>query len=356
MLDSKLYFLPASMQGIIQKLTFIDTFKGRWSGIEKMGSRQLRELRRIATIQSIGSSTRIEGATLSDEEVRKLLGKVRITKLETRDGQEVVGYFEVLDLILEHHAEIGLGENFIKQLHGMLLKHSDKDERHRGAYKSLPNTVVANYPDGSQRTIFRTTEPHLTPDEMQGLVSWTGATLAAGKIHPLLVIGLFVYEFLSIHPFQDGNGRLSRLLTTLLSLKNGYGFVQYVSFEHIIEQRKDEYYRALMSGQQNRHTDAERIDAWMIFFLECLETLVRRLDAKYAELQARATYLNPRQEEVMRFFGEGKRAKLGDVATQFSAVPLPTLRKDLAYLVAEGLLERTGQGKGTVYFGKLQQD
>ena len=184
---------------------------------------------------------------------------MKITAFKTRDEQEVFGYYEALDLILDHAKEIDLSEAYIKQLHGILLRYSDKDQRHRGGYKMLSNQVVANYPDGSQRVIFNTTAPHLTETQMYEMVGWVGDALEAGTIHPLLVVGLFIYEFLSIHPFQDGNGRLSRLMTTLLLLKMGYDFAQYVSLENIIEQRKADYYRALMAGQQYRSTEKEVI-------------------------------------------------------------------------------------------------
>lgn len=318
--------------------------------LEQQEERYLRELRKIATIQSIGSSTRIEGATLSDEEVGNLIRNMKITKFETRDEQEVIGYYEALDLILENYRDIEFNENYIKQLHNILLRHSDKDQRHRGQYKALTNKVVATYPDGAQRTSFNTTEPHLTPKEMSELVTWTNEQFAAGQLHDLVVIGLFIYEFLSIHPFQDGNGRLSRLLTTLLLLKKNYPFVQYVSFEHIIEERKTDYYSALMAGQQNRYQETERIDDWMLFFLDCLETLIRRLEIKYVEFKKRGPYLLPRQRAIVEFLENQKQAKLADFAANFPNVSVSTLKKDLQKMAQEKVLEKLGQGKATVYF------
>ena len=115
----------------------------------------------------------------------------------------------------------------------------------------MSNKVVANYPDGTQKVIFNTTEPHLVESEMNELIGWTNQELEKNEMHQLVIIALFIYEFLSIHPFQDGNGRLSRLLTNLLLLKNDYQFIQYVSFENLIEQKKKTYYEALMDGQKN---------------------------------------------------------------------------------------------------------
>src|SRR5690606_35245867 len=227
----KLNFDFVTNQKVLQLIGYIDGFKGKWNIAEKQENRYLKELRKIATIESIGSSTRIEGATLTDQEVKELLQDIKITKLKSRDEQEVIGYYEVLELTYENYADIKLSESYIKQLHHILLKHSHKDERHRGGYKHLSNKVVATYPTGEQRTVFYTTEPALVAGEMQELVEWTNGQLQQKTIHPLLVIGSFIYDFLSIHPFQDGNGRLSRLLTTLCLLQNDYSFIQYISFE-----------------------------------------------------------------------------------------------------------------------------
>ena len=140
-------------QRVIQLLTAIDGYRGKWNVVKKRENRYLKELRRIATIESIGSSTRIEGATMTDEEIKQLLKDVKITKFKTRDEQEVIGYYEVLELIFDNFSEIKLSENYIKQLHQLLLKHSHKDERHRGCYKHLPNKVTVTYPTGEQKTI-----------------------------------------------------------------------------------------------------------------------------------------------------------------------------------------------------------
>ena len=187
---------------------------------------------------------------MTDAEVEKLLKSVKISKLETRDEQEVIGYYEALEIILDNYQDITLSERDIHQLQGILLKHSNKDQSHKGSYKNLSNQMVANYPDGTQRTIFRTTEPHLTASEMGKLIRWANERLEKSDMHPLMIVAAFVYEFLSIHPYQDGNGRLSRLLTSLLLLKMDYAFIQYVSFEHVIEARKEGYYRALMEGRR----------------------------------------------------------------------------------------------------------
>lgn len=345
----KLNFDFATTQRIVQLIAYIDGFKGKWNIAEKQKNRYLKELRKIATIESIGSSTRIEGATLTNKEVQELLNDIKITKLKTRDEQEVIGYYEVLELIYDNYSNIRLSESYIKQLHQMLLKYSKKDERHRGIYKSLSNKVVANYPTGEQRTIFATTEPALVVTEMQELVEWTNEQLEQNDIHQLIVIGSFIYDFLSIHLFQDGNGRLSRLLTTLCLLQNDYTFIQYISFENHIEQHKKEYYEVLMSGQKNRRTNEERINHWLIFFLESMKTLIEKLEQKYDVFKSKGGYLNNRQKLLKDFISKSEPIKVSDLAKQFPEVGLSTLKKDLQYLRDEQVITMIGKGKGAIY-------
>ena len=348
-MNQKLEFTGDVFQQIIKQLSVVDSFKGNWESIELKHSKHLKELRKIATIESIGSSTRIEGATLTDEEVEKLLKSVKITKLTTREQQEVVGYYEALQVILDNYKDLELSERYIHQLHGILLKHSGKDQSHKGQYKTLSNQVVASYPDGTQRIIFRTTDPSMTSKEMEELLMWVNERLDKNDMHPVMIAATFVYEFLSIHPYQDGNGRLSRLLTTLLLMQQEYEFVQYVSFEHIIEERKEVYYSALMEGQKNRYKETEKIDKWILFFLDCLVTLIKRLEAKYEIYSKLSKDLNERQQSVLEFVKKHRKVKMSEVEGALSHYSRNTLKKDMTYLVNEGLLLKTGERKGTRY-------
>lgn len=340
-------------QQILQLIAHIDSYRGKWNNSVIIENNYLKELKNIATVESIGSSTRIEGSTLSDQEIHSLLNEIKITKLKSRDEQEVVGYFEVLELIYENYHEIHFSESYIKQLHQLLLKHTKKDERHRGKYKSLSNSVVAIFPNGTQKIIFNTTAPALVNSEMQTLVEWMNIQFASKSIHPLLLIGLLVYEFLSIHPFQDGNGRLSRLLTTLFLLKNEYHFIQYISFENHIEINKKEYYNALMSGQKNRGKKTEKIDEWLIYFLQGIVKLTQKLDQKYLAMMSKGAYLTARQKQVKAYIEKKQPLKVSDIAKYFKNVPLPTLKKDLQYLRQEQQIKMIGQGKGSIYWGKV---
>jgi Fic family protein len=347
--QNKLNFDFKTNQQIIKLISYIDSFKGKWKIVEQKENIYLKELRKIATIESIGSSTRIEGAQLTNEEIKELLENIEITKLKTRDQQEVVGYYDVLEIIFESFADISISKNYIQQLHQRLLKYSVKDDRHRGNYKNLPNKVVANYPDGTQKVIFNTTEPYLVENEMTDLINWTNQQLILNEIHPLVIVGLFIYEFLSIHPFQDGNGRLSRLLTNLLLLKNDYQFIQYVSFENLIEQKKKTYYEALMDGQKDRNTESERINSWIIFFLTSLETLIQRLEQKYDVLKSKGGYLNERQKRIKDFIEKEQPIKLADLAKAIPEISIHTLKKDLQYLKTEQIVDSIGKNRGTIY-------
>jgi len=278
---NKLHFDFQTNQKILNLISKIDLYKGKWNSIETQENKYLKELRKIATIESIGSSTRIEGGTLTDKEIEKLLNDVKISKLKTRDEQEVIGYYETLEIIYKNYDNIQLTENYIKQLHKNLLQYSDKDIRHRGQYKSISNKVIANYPGEVQKVIFNTTDVHLVDSEMNNLINWTNEQFEKKEIHSLIIIANFIYEFLSIHPFQDGNGRLSRLITSLLLLQNDYLFIQYVSFENLIEKTKKEYYQTLMDGQKNRNKKNENILEWTLYFLDKLHDMTQKLDAKY---------------------------------------------------------------------------
>jgi len=337
---------------ILKKISFIDTFNGKWNFIENKENRYLQELRKMATIESIGSSTRIEGVKLTDKEIEKIIANVKIEKLKTRDEQEVVGYWETLDTVIDNYKNIDITENYIKQFHSILLKYSDKDVKHKGSYKQLSNKVVATYPDGTQKTIFNTTEPHLVNKEMSELILWVNTTFKEEEIHPLIIIAVFVYEFLSIHPFQDGNGRLSRLLTTLLLLQQNYLFVQYVSFEKVIEDSKKAYYKALMEGQKDRNTEKEKLDNWILYFLDSMTVLIQRLEKKYEIHKETTTYLNDRQKNIKELIIKYQPVKISDLVKHLPDISRNTIKKDLTYLRKENIVEVIGKNKGTLYLMK----
>ena len=273
---------------ILRLIAEVDEFKGGWRAMTTLAPERLALLKRVATIESIGSSTRIEGSMLTDAQVESLLGRLEQQAFVSRDEQEVAGYAEVMETIFTAWAEIPLSENYMKQLHAMLLRHATKDERHRGEYKKMPNNVEAFDLDGkSLGVVFQTASPFDTPLRMQELVAWTREALADRAWHPLLVIGLFVVEFLAIHPFQDGNGRLSRVLTTLLLLQAGYAYVPYSSLESVIEANEEGYYLGLRRTQGTLERDAPDYEPWLVFFLRSLKKQKDRLAEKMGKTQQR---------------------------------------------------------------------
>lgn len=335
--------LDLSMK-LMTELSRIDRFDASWASIEKREGASLKQLRSIATVRSVGASTRIEGSKMTDDEVAVLIEKTSVSKLEERDEQEVIGYFQALDTIVENHETIGISENKIKHLHKILMQHCDKDSWHRGNYKQVSNAVEANLADGTRQILFKTTEPGLaTLEAMMQLVDWYHSDK---ETLPLVKAALFVYEFLSIHPFQDGNGRLSRLLGSLLLLKNGYSWIQYVSFEHEIESRKSEYYKVLMQTQRNR--PGENVTEWLTFFISCLMNIQEQLMHKLEESRT-VQPISQRQKRILFFIQNHAGCGSGEISKKLD-MALPTVKKSLGELVAKGIITREGQGKSTGYF------
>lgn len=333
---------------LLSLIAEIDEFKGSWRLLKTLNPERLEQLRHVATIESIGSSTRIEGSKLTDQAVEKLLGGLSQQSFATRDEQEVAGYAEVMDVIFQSFEAIPFTENYIKQLHGLLLRHSDKDIRHQGQYKTLPNHVEAFHPDGtSAGIIFETTSPFDTPRKMQALVVWTRETLEDKAHHPLIVIGVFKVVFLAIHPFQDGNGRLSRVLTALLLLKAGYNYVPYSSLESIVENNKDAYYLSLRRTQKTLNSDAPDWWPWLRFFLHALKRQKDHLAAK-TEVSSRYENLPLESIKIMEYVSQYQRITT-KVAVEITKAPRPTVKSRLQSLVADGYLAMHGKGRGTWY-------
>lgn len=328
---------------LINKISQIDRFDAEWSGIERLQEQDLKQLRYVATISSVGASTRIEGSKLSDPDVEKLLAEITIQKLDDRDEQEVAGYFNVLDLIVGSFQDVDVTEGNVKNLHNMLLGQSAKDDWHRGDYKQQSNVVEATFPDGSRQVIFETTPPGFpTQDAMRALIDWYRSDQ---ETHPLVKCALFTYEFLSIHPFQDGNGRLSRLLSTLTLLQNGYRWIQYISFEHEIERRKTDYYRILRTCQAAR--PHENVSEWIHFYFDCLLTIQKNLMAKLNPIGS-ASGLSPRDNAILSVIRQQPGIKSGALSKRMN-IPQPTMKKILADLHARNLIQRFGTGAGTNY-------
>lgn len=343
--DQRLKSLPDKLW---TKITRIDELKGEWTGGARLNPQLLGRLKKSVLVTSTGASTRIEGARLTDEEIEKLMRGIGIQRFSDRDKQEVQGYYELLQNVFDSWKQIRFSEGAIKHFHKALLKYVEKDALHRGEYKKRENKVhMINEAGESIGLLFDTTPAYLTPKEMQELVEWVQAALKTKTIHPLLIIGNFVIEFLKIHPFQDGNGRLSRILTNLLLLQTGYHFVPYISHEKLIEDNKADYHVALRSSQKTIGNKFENIVTWLEFFLSILLTqakmAVELLSDKNIEKQ-----LTQKQLLVWEYLKSVQEASPAELSKK-TKVARPTINQVLGKLLRLKKIERIGLGRGTRY-------
>ncbi|MBL7697945.1 MAG: Fic family protein [Chitinophagaceae bacterium] len=334
---------------ILSLIAELDEFKGAWRALGQLAPEQLTSLKRVATVESIGSSTRIEGSKLTDQQVEILLSNLEIKKFTTRDEQEVAGYAEVMNTVFQHYNDIPLTENYIKQFHRDLLQYSEKDNRHRGEYKKHTNHVDAFDPDGkSLGVVFETATPFDTPFRMEELVGWAKEAIEKKSQHPLLIIAVFIIVFLAIHPFQDGNGRLSRVLTTYLLLSLGYTYAPYSSLESVIENNKEGYYLSLRQTQGTLKAENPNWQPWILFFLKALTEQKKKLAVKVEREKLLLGQLPELSLNILDLVKSRGRTTISDIVTLTKA-NRNTVKKHLEALVSTRQLTQHGTGKGTWY-------
>jgi len=343
--DQRLKAIP---DVIWQKITKIDHLQGQWIAGAKLSPQALGRLKRSVLITTTGASTRIEGAKLSDENVEKLMRGITIQKFTSRDKQEVKGYYELLENVFNSWKNLKFNESLIKHFHGELLKYAEKDQEHRGEYKKGENKVhMINEAGQSIGILFDTAPAYLTPIQMRDLTEWTQKTLAEGTYHPLLVIGNWLVEFLNIHPFSDGNGRLSRVLTNLLLLHAGYQYMPYISHEKLVDDNKPDYYISLRRSQKTIGSKEESITAWLNFFLDILlkqsQMAVELLSKENIE-----KILSEKQLAVWQYITEVKETSTGDIAKNTN-IARPTVKQTLEVLLKLKKIVRVGLGRSTRY-------
>lgn len=334
---------------ILAHISEIDEFKGEWRALGGLAPDRLKALRRVATIESVGSSTRIEGSRLTDREVEQLLTGLETASFRSRDEEEVAGYARAMELVFESWTELTVSENHIKQLHQTLLRHRVEDAWHRGEYKKNSNSVVAFGPDGKEiGVVFETATPFDTPRRMREWAEWIAREGELNQWHPLLIIAIAIVDFLAIHPFQDGNGRLSRVLTTLMLLRAGYSYVPYSSLESVIEQNKEAYYLALRKTQSTLAADEPDWQPWLRFFLRSLVQQVRSLANKLERERNIIAPLSARAREIFEFARQHGRVTMAE-AVRFTGSPRSTLKRHFRALVERGHLKLRGKGRGAWY-------
>lgn len=342
---SRLATLPPE---IFLRLAQIDELKGQWTAGANLNPKLLGRLKRSVLITSTGASTRIEGARLSDEDVEDLMKGIAMQKFADRDKQEVQGYFELLQTIFDSREHIRFSENTIKHLHQELLKYVEKDQDHRGKYKSTDNKVEMVDEKGRRiGVIFDTTPAYLTPKQMLELVEWTQYALEARLSHPLIIIGNFLVEFLNIHPFADGNGRLSRILTNLLLLQAGYLYMPYVSHEKLVEDQKPQYYLALRKSQRTFKKGIGDIAPWLELFLDIIlaqsKEAISLMSGENIE-----DILSVKQIAVWQYLQNVEEATPKQIA-KVTKVAYATVRQVLSKLLGLKKIERVGMGRSSRY-------
>lgn len=340
--------IPLS-QDILARISKIDQFQGLWQGSLRLSPQILGRLKAFVIITSTGASTRIEGAKMTDEEIARFLRGLNAKSPKGRDEQEVAGYADLIGRVFDNWKTIKLSEGWIQQFHSILLNFSEKDKMHKGKYKDGDNKVVMENDKKEEVVLFNPTHSYLVKGEMLSAIDWANEQLQSRQIHPLLVIANFIFEFLAIHPFSDGNGRVSRALTNLLLLQAGYSYVPYVSLDEIIEQTKVDYYLALRATQKNHGTDHEDITPWVDYFLTALTEQTERA-RKIMDEDQLEKLLSEKQKEVYQLFTEGKEMGVAEVVALLEGrIERETIKQALSRLVKLKLPERVGQGRGTRY-------
>lgn len=343
--DKRLSLIPNE---IWSKIAQIEQLKGQWIAGSNLSPQFLGRLKRSILITSTGASTRIEGSKLADEDVEKLMQGIAIQKFTDRDIAEVKGYFELLQNVFEAWEDISFSENTIKHFHQELLKYVDKDKFHKGKYKSKENRVEMVDENGRRiGVVFDTTPAYLTPKQMQELVEWTQNAFESKKYHPLLIIGNFLVEFLSIHPFEDGNGRLSRILTNYLLLKEAYLYMPYVSHEKLIEDQKPNYYIALRKTQKTLRTEKEDVTFWLDFFLSLL-LVQSQMAIGLMKGENIEDLLSSKQLAVWQYLQSINEASPNQIA-KAAKIARSTVNQVLNKLLRLKKIERVGEGSSTRY-------
>lgn len=332
---------------LLALISELDEFKGAWRLFGTLAPDRLKALERMASIECVGSSLRIEGGKFSDRDVERLLRGSGM--LKTREEQEVVGYAEVLERVALSFDAIPVTEAHLKQLHHDLLRHSEKDARHRGDYKSLPNNIAAFDAEGRMTgVVFETASPFDTARRMRELLGWLKETRELGSIHPLITIAAFIASFLAIHPFQDGNGHLSRILTTLLLLQEGYHYAPYSSLESVIESNKEGYFLALRQTQTTIRGASPDWHPWLIFFMRTLQQQKCRLSIKVERERNALAEVPELAVRILDYARDQGRVRTRDMVREFGASP-NTLKATFSSLVKKGILVRHGGGRSTWY-------
>lgn len=330
----------------------VEQFRTQWV-VQTIQPEFYADLKKTTIITSAGASTRIEGATLSDVEIEKRLSGLTIRHIRDRDEAEVAGYIDCKRYIFEHAQDLPISEHTVRSLHQMMMAYladSAIPQNQRGTYKNVPNSVVCvDHEHGTQEIVFETMPPGpQTEAAMRGLIEDYNQFIRDPNYADLEVIAAFVVTFLAIHPFRDGNGRLSRLLTDLCLLQRRYEFCQYTSHEKVIEDTKEQYYIALRQTQASIKTKPD-LNPWFLYFLKVLQGQTNFLKEKLV-LKKPGT-LTALEGKVLDLIQRHQPATIGFLERE-SQMKRPTLKSILSRLKKEGVVSMEGERKGSRYWVK----
>ena len=328
---------------VINYIGLIHEFKGRQQLYLEQKPQELETLVEIAKIQSTESSNAIEGIATTKARLKSLMADK--TTPRDRGEKEIKGYRHVLNVIHENFDYVPIRKNYILQLHKMLYQFTE--DRFGGSFKDTPNEIDMVYPDGRTVLLFKPLEPFETPEAVEKLCEEYDKAINKYGIDPLIAIPVFIHDFLCIHPFNDGNGRMSRLLTTLLLYKSGFVIGRYISLEKKIEITKDEYYVALQESSQNWHEEKNDDTAFIKYILG---TIV----AAYRDFEERVNMLG-KKVSARDMVEKAIRSKIGkftknDIMELCPEIGRGSVENSLKALCEEGIIKKEGQGRATFYY------
>lgn len=317
--------------------------KGKQDLYLKQKPAQLGRLVEIAKIQSTEASNAIEGIHTTSTRLKQLLQERTLPK--NRDEEEIAGYRDALNVIHESFEYIPITPNYILQLHGILYSHSTK-RAIGGTFKTVQNYISATDEQGKSVSIFTPLSPYETPIAIEQICNELNSALAHKEIDPLILIPTFIHDFLCIHPFLDGNGRMSRLLTTLLLYRCGFSVGKYVSLEAKIAKNKDLYYDALYVSQQGWHDGNDNVTAFIKYMLSVIFSAYVDFEERMNLVSDNNSALETVKSAISSRIGKFTKADLIETCPSLSA---SSIEKALKLLVTDGMIRKLGSGKNTCY-------
>jgi len=309
----------------------------------KQRPEELEKLVEIAKVQSTEASNAIEGIVTTSTRIRQLVEEK--TAPRNRDEQEIAGYRDALNIIHENFDAIPITRNYILQLHKVLYSHMNNPMA--GQTKSVQNYISATYPNGHTETLFTPLAPFETPEALERICDEYNRVIGNMEAEPLIVIPIFIHDFLCIHPFNDGNGRMSRLLTTLLLYRNGFYVGKYISLEAKIAKNKDLYYAALRQAQEGWHEGTEDAVPFIKYLLGIILSAYRDFEERFSLVEQKKPALETVRQATLSKIG---RFSKQDIRELCPALSVSSIEGALRKLVASGELKREGNGKKTCYY------